>query len=448
VSSEGNASVRQLELPLDAPGDEAVTGTREGDAPVERTDLLERVLEAGNLRHALHQVRRNQGAPGIDGMTVDDLGEYLKTHWSTIRAALLEGTYAPQPVRRTEIPKPGGGTRNLGIPTVLDRFIEQALLQVLQEEWDPTFSERSYGFRPQRSAHQAVEQAQAHIRDGYTWVVDIDLEKFFDRVNHDVLMSRVRRRVKDRRVVTLIHRFLKAGVLTLEGSVAPTAEGTPQGGPLSPLLANLLLDEFDKELEKRGHRFVRYADDANIYVRSRQAGERVMASVTRFLKRKLRLTVNATKSAVDRPWNRTFLGFTFTKRQSNRRKVSEKALKAFKAKVRAITGRTRGRTMQQIVQELRPLMLGWRAFFGFAEVRSPLRDLDKWIRRRLRSYHWKQWGRRGYRELRKRGVGRQLAWNTVKSAHGPWRLSQSPALAIALSQRYFAALGLPSLFEG
>jgi len=447
VSSGGKASVRQLELPLDHPGDEAVTGTRGEDAPVEGTDLLERVLEPHNLRRALHQVRRNQGAPGIDGMTVDDLEAHLKTHWPTIRAALLEGTYVPQPVRRTEIPKPGGGTRNLGIPTVLDRFIEQALLQVLQEEWDPTFSESSYGFRPQRSAHQAVGQAQAYIRDGYTWVVDLDLEKFFDRVNHDVLLSRVRRRVQDRRVLTLIHRFLKAGVLTLEGRVAPTAEGTPQGGPLSPLLANLLLDELDKELEKRGHRFARYADDANIYVRSRQAGERVMASVRRFLERKLRLKVNEAKSAVDRPWNRTFLGFTFTRRQSNRRKVSEKALKAFKAKVRELTGRTRGRTIRQIVTELRQLMLGWRAFFGFAEVRSPLRDLDKWIRRRLRSYHWKQWGRKRYRELRKRGVGRQLAWNTVKSAHGPWRLSQSPALAIALSTRYFAALGLPSLIE-
>jgi RNA-directed DNA polymerase len=447
VSSEGKASVRQLELPLDDPGDEAVTGTRGEDAPVEEGGLLERVLEAENLRRALHQVRRHQGAPGIDGRTVDDLGGYLKTHWPTIRAALLEGTYAPQPVRRTAIPKAGGGTRNLGIPTVLDRFIEQALLQVLQQEWDPTCSERSYGFRPQRSAHQAVEQAQAYIRAGYTWVVDIDLEKFFDRVNHDVLLSRVRRRVQDRRGLTLIHRFLKAGVLTLEGGVEPTAEGTPQGGPLSPLLANLLLDEFDKELEKRGHRFARYADDANIYVRSRQAGERVMASVTRFLERKLRLKVNEAKSAVDRPWNRKFLGFTFTARRPNRRQVSEKALKAFKAKVCEITSRTRGRTIRQIVQELRQLMLGWKAFFGFAEVRSPLRDLDKWIRRRLRSYHWKQWGRKRYRQLRKRGVSRQLAWNTVKSAHGPWRLSQSPALAIALPQRYFAALGLPRLIE-
>jgi RNA-directed DNA polymerase len=255
---------------------------------------------------------------------------------------------------------------------------------VLQEKGDPTFSERSDGVRPQRSAHQAVGQAQAYIREGYMGVVDIDLEKVFDRVNHDVLMSRVRRRVKDRRVVSRIHRFLKAGVLTLEGSVELTGEGIPPGGPRSPLLTNLLLDEFDKEMAKRGHRFVRYADEANIYVRSRQAGERVRASVRRFLKRKLRLKVKEAKRAVDRPWNRTFLGFTFTRRQSNRRKVSEKALKAFRAKVRELTGRTRGRTIRQIVQELRQLILGWRAFFGFAEVRSPLRDLDKWIRRRLR----------------------------------------------------------------
>jgi RNA-directed DNA polymerase len=351
---------------------------------VERTDLLARVLEPDNLRRALHQVRRNQGAPGIDGMTVEDLGAYLQAHWPTIRAAWLAGTYVPQPVRRTEIPKPGGGTRHVGIPTVLDRFIAQALLQVLQEAWDPTFSERRDGFRPQRSAHQAVEQAQAYIRDGYTWVVDLDLEKFFDRVNHAVLLSRVRRRGQDRRGLTLLHRFLKAGVLTLEGRVEPTGEGVPQGGPLSPLLANLLLDELDKELEKRGHRFARYADDANIDVRSRQAGERGMASVRRVLERTLRLTVNEAKSAVDRPWNRTFLGFTCTRRQFNRRQVSEKALQAFQVKVRERTGRTHGRTMRQIVQGLGQVILGWRAFFGFAAVRSPLRDLDKWLRRRLR----------------------------------------------------------------
>ena len=449
MSRRGKASERQLALPLgrEVHGDETAAGAGGGDAPVEGMDLLERVLEPDNLRRALHQVRRNKGAPGIDGMSVDHLVEHLKTHWPTIRASLVDGTYEPQPVRRVAIPKPGGGSRNLGVPIVLDRFIEQALLQVLQEEWDETFSERSYGFRPMRSAHQAVTQAQAYIRQGYTWVVDIDVEKFFDRVNHDVLMSRVRVRVKDRRVVRLIHRFLKAGVFTLEGMVEPTGEGTPQGGPLSPLLANLILDELDKELEKRGHRFVRYADDGNIYVHSRQAGERVMASVSRFLERRLRLKVNEAKSAVDRPWNRKFLGFTFTRSRPNRRKVSEKALKAFRVKVREVTSRTRGRTIRQIVAELRRTILGWRAYYRFTEVPSPLRDLDKWIRRRLRSYHWKQWGRRGYRELRRRGVSRDLAWNTAKSAHGPWRLSQSPALVIALPTRYLAALGLPNLVE-
>ena len=434
-------------LPLGRPGDETAAGTRGRDAPVKGTDLMERVLEKENLKKALRQVRRNRGAPGIDGMTVDSLVAHLKTHWPAIRSSLMEGTYKPSPVRRVNIPKAGGGTRNLGVPVVLDRFVEQALLQVLQADWDPTFSKWSFGFRPGRSAHQAVSQAQAYIREGYSWIVDIDLEKFFDRVNHDVLLSRVRMRVKDRRVVQLIHRFLKAGVFTLDGSLEPTQEGTPQGGPLSPLLANLLLDDLDKELERRGHRFVRYADDANIYVRSRRAGERVMASVTRFLERRLKLKVNEAKSAVDRPWNRTFLGFTFTRGRDNRRKVSGKSLQAFKAKVRELTRRTRGRTMARIVKELRRFILGWRGYYGFSEVPSPLRDLDKWIRRRLRSYHWKQWGRRGYRELRKRGVTRDLAWNTAKSAHGPWRLSRSPALAFALTARYFAGLGLPKLVE-
>jgi RNA-directed DNA polymerase len=291
VSSGGQASVRPLERPLDDPGDEAVTGTRGEDAPVEGKDPLERVLEPLNLQRARHQVRRHQGAPGSDGMTVEDLEGHLKAHGPTIRAALVEGSYAPQPVRRTEIPKPGGGIRHLGMPIVLDRCIEPALLPVLQEEWDPTFSKRSDGFRPQRSAHQVVGQAQGYSRDGYAWVVDIDLEKFVDQVNHDMVMSRVRRRVQDRRVVSLIRRFLKAGVLTLEGSVEPTAAGTPQGGPRSPLLANLRLDGLDQELEKRGHRFGRSADEANLDVQSRQAGERVMARVTCVLKRRLRLKV-------------------------------------------------------------------------------------------------------------------------------------------------------------
>ncbi len=408
---------------------------------------MERVLERENLLRALRQVRRNGGAPGIDGMTVDDLVAHVKAHWPAIRASLVDGTYKPQPVRRVKIPKAGGGTRNLGIPVVLDRFVEQAMLQVLQADWDPTFSAWSYGFRPGRSAQQAVEQAQAYIREGYAWVVDLDLENFFGRVNHDVLLSRVRVSVHDRRVLRLIHRFLKAGVFTLEGGVEARTEGTPQGSPLSPLLADLLPDELDKELEKRGHRFVRYADDGNIYVRSRRAGERVKASVTRFLECRLKLKVNEAKSGVDRPSNRKFLGFTFTRGRSPRRKVSEKSLKIFKARVRKSTGRTRGCTIGQIMKELRTYILGWRGYYGIAEVASPLLDLDKWIRRWLRCYHWKQWGWRGYRELRKRGISRDLAWNTAKSAHGPWRLSQSPALALALPARYFAGVGLPSLVE-
>ena len=408
---------------------------------------MERVLEGSNLRRAYRQVKRNRGAPGIDGMTVEDLSAHLREHWPTIRDSLLNGTYQPQPVRRVEIPQGGGGVRKLGVPVVVDRFIGQALLQVLQAEWDPTFSKSSYGFRPRRSAHQAVSQAQRYIRSGSTWVVDLDLEKFFDRVNHDVLLARVRRRVSDRRVMRLIHRFLLAGVVSQKGVVEPTREGTPQGAPLSPLLANLLLDDFDKELERRGHLFVRYADDANIYVRSQQAGERVMASVTRYLERRLRLKVNRTKSAVGRPWERKFLGFTFTRTRDVRRKVSKKALLAFKSKVRILTRRTRGHTISTIVKELRTYVRGWRGYYGFAEVTSPLRDLDKWIRRRLRCYLWKQWGRSGYRKLRARGVSRDLAWNTAKSAHGPWRLSHSPALTIALPARYFRALGLPCLVE-
>jgi RNA-directed DNA polymerase len=423
------------------------TCDRSAENPKPGADRMEKVRAPENLRAAYRRVRANKGAPGIDGMTVGELAGYLRTNWPAIREQLLAGEYQPAAVRRHELPKPGGGVRVLGIPTVRDRFIQQALLQVLQREWDPTFSDASYGFRPGRSAHQAVTRAQDHIRAGHAWVVDIDLERFFDRVNHDVLLSRVRSRGHDARVTKLIHRFLKAGAFTLDGVREETEEGTPQGSPLSPLLANLLLDDLDKELEKRGHRFVRYADDCNIYVRSERAGERVMASVSRFLARKLKPKVNEAKSAVDRPNNRKFLGFTFTRGRIARRKVSAKALLVFKAKVRELTGRTRGRTIRPIVKELRLYILGWREYFGFAEVTSSLLDLDKWIRRRLRSYHWKQWGRGGYRELGRRGVSRALAWNTAKSAHGPWRLSHSPALAIALPARYFATLGLPSLVE-
>ncbi|MFO7686688.1 MAG: group II intron reverse transcriptase/maturase [Desulfobacterales bacterium] len=380
--------------------------------------LLERVLEADNLRRALRQVRRNRGAPGIDGMTVEELPEHLKEHWPRQKESLLNGTYKPQSVRSITIPKPGGGERQLGVPTVLDRFIQQALMQVLQEEWDDGFSPSSYGFCPNRSAHHAVVTAQEHIRQGYSFVVVMDLEKFFDRVNHDVLTAKVVVRIRDQRIVKLIRRILTAGVVTLAG-FEPVTEGTPQGSLLSPILSNLLLDEFDKELERRGHRFVRYADDCNIYVRSKMTDERVMPNVTRYLEKRLRLT--------------------FTCRRDNRFKISDKALRSFKVKTREITRRTRGCTLTRTIDELRAYILGWKAYFGLAEVLSPLKDLDKWVRRRLRSYVWKQWGHAGYRELRKRGVGRELAWNTCKSAHGPWRLSQSPALVIAMPGRATSA---------
>lgn len=424
--------------------DEAVSHTIDSADSVTVT-MMERVVERDNLCRALKQVRRNKGGPGIDGLTVERLPDYLKRNWLAIRTQLLNGTYQPAPVKRVLIPKPGGGVRSLGVPTVVDRFIQQALLQVLQPEWDRTFSHSSFGFRPKRSAHQAVSQAQTYVREGYRFVVDMDLEKFFDNVNHDVLMHQVMQRVKDDQVIRLIRRCLKSGVMTA-GAYQPTAKGTPQGGPLSPLLANLLLDELDQELERRQHRFVRYADDCNLYVRSRRAGERVLASLKHFLEKRLKLKVNEQKSAVDRPWNRRILGFTLSRgRHQYRRGISDKAINALKDKVRRLTQRTRGYSLNQIIAELRPALLGWKAYFGFAEIHSPLAELDKWIRRKLRCYQWKQWGRAGYRRLRALGIDRYLAWNTAKSAHGPWRLSKSPALNYAMDAKYFATLGLPTL---
>jgi RNA-directed DNA polymerase len=443
----GSAPAQQLELPFAERRGEATVGASGGTAPVRDVGLMERVVERGKLLAALARVKRNGGGPGVAGMTVEGLPGYLREQWLQIRKALLAGTYQPQPVKRVEIPKPGGGVRKLGVPTVLDRVIQQSVLQVLQPEWDTTFSASSYGFRPGRSAHQAVAQAQRYLGEGYGWVVDLDLEKFFDRVNHDKLMSLVKKRVADRRVLQLIDRDLKAGALTDEGLEA-TVEGTPQGGPLSPLLANLLLDGLDKELERRGHRFVRYAAECNIYVKSVRAGQRVLASVTRFLERRLKLAVNAAKSAVDRPWRRTFLGFTFTGRRPNRRRVSDKALKACKEESRRRTFRTRGESLVRVVGDLRRYLDGWSTYFGFAAAPSSFKELDSWIRRRLRCYLWKQWDRRRYRQLRRRGVSRDLAWNTVKSAHGPWRISRSPALAIALPGSYFDGLGLPRLHCG
>lgn len=401
------------------------------------------VLHKQNLKRALERVKRNKGAPGIDGMTVDELGVHLKANWPSIRAQLVAGTYQPKPVLRVEISKPDGRKRLLGIPTVVDRFIQQAVAQVVQQCWEPHFHPQSYGFRPGRNAHQAMRHAQATIRQGYGWVVDIDLEAFFDTVNHDRLMVRVRSHVHAPDVLKLINRFLKSGV-QVDGQTQATIQGVPQGGPLSPVLANVVLDELDWKLERQGHRCARYADDCNIFVKSKRAGERIMQNVTRYLCNTLRLTVNANKSAVDRPANRKFLGFTVSKRGA-KIKVADKAIEKLKGTIRELTRRTRGHRLIDIVQELKTALTGWKAYFGIAEVLSPLRDIDKWVRRRLRCYAWKQWGSAGYRELRKRGISVREAWNTSKSAHGPWRLSQTPALSLALPLKLFRQMGLPEL---
>jgi RNA-directed DNA polymerase len=428
-------------------GIETFTAERGTESPTSSTEkLMEEACEWENYTQALKRVTANQGKPGIDGMTVEEIPGYLKEHWLTIREQLLTGSYRPQPVKRVEIPKPDGGMRKLGIPTVLDRLIQQAILQVLQPRWNPTFSEHSYGFRPFRSAQQAVAQAQRYVAEGYNWVVDLDLEKFFDRVNHDRLMAAVARRVSDKRMLKLIRSFLTAGVMEL-GLVSAIEEGTPQGGPLSPLLSNLVLDEFDRELEKRGHRFVRYADDCNIYVRSERAGLRVMESVTQFLTQRLKLKVNAEKSAVARPGRRKFLGFSIGHGKEGKRRIAPKALQRFKRKARELTSRTRGKSIEQIVKELASYLRGWKSYFGFCQTPSVLGRLDQWIRRRLRSIVWKQWkrGRIRYRNLRTRGVGSNLAARTAGSAHGPWRIADSPALHIALPNAYFDALALPRL---
>jgi RNA-directed DNA polymerase len=418
------------------------------ESPASTNRLMEEVCERENLKEALRRVKANKGSAGVDGITVGGITDYLKQYWPAIREQLLNGTYEPKPVRRVEIPKPDGGVRKLGIPTVLDRLIQQAVMQVLQRQWDRTFSDHSYGFRPGRSAHQAVAQAQQYIAEGHGWCVDLDLEKFFDRVNHDKLMGQIAKRVEDKRLLKLIRAFLNAGVME-NGLVSPSVEGTPQGGPLSPLLSNLVLDELDRELERRGHRFVRYADDCNIYVRSERAGQRVMESITRFITQRLKLKVNETKSAVARPQQRKFLGFSFTTGLEVKRVIASKALDRFKQRIREITRRAKGVSMEATMVVLAPYMRGWRSYFGFCETPEVLLGLTRWVRLRLRAALWRQWKtpRRRRAALLALRVPLRLARNTAGSGRGPWYLARSQALAIGLSNAYFRSLGLPSLIE-
>jgi RNA-directed DNA polymerase len=427
---------------------ESPSAVSEPERPANTRRIMEEVCERANLKEALRQVRSNKGSAGVDGMTVDQLVDYLKQHWPAIREQLLNGSYEPKPVRRVEIPKPDGGVRKLGIPTVLDRFIQQAVMHVLQRQWNPTFSHHSYGFRPHRSAHQAVAQAQRYIRQGYGWVIDLDLEKFFDRVNHDKLMGQIAKRVEDKRLLKLIRAFLNAGVME-NGLVSPSVEGTPQGGPLSPLLSNLVLDELDRELERRGHRFVRYADDCNIYVRSERAGQRVMESIARFITQKLKLKVNQAKSAVARPQERKFLGFGFTAGPDIKRTIAPKSLERFKQRIRDITRRAKGVSITATMEELAPYMRGWRNYFGFCETPEVLVALTRWVRLRLRAALWRQWKtpRRRRAALIAKGVSPWAARNAAGSGRGPWYLARSRALSTGLSNAYFKSLGLPSLFQ-
>ena len=447
---------RQLELSLESRG-EAPRVERSGEAGraasgngrlgSDHNLLMEMVVERGNAISALKRVRKNKGSPGIDGMRVGELSDNLRKHWGRIREQLLAGSYQPSVVKRQAIPKSGGGVRELGIPTVLDRFIQQAILQVLQPRFDPTFSEHSHGFRPGRRAHDAVRKAQRYVQEGRRWVVDVDLEKFFDRVNHDVLMGKLENRIRDQRMLRIIRRYLEAGVMA-DGVVTERHEGTPQGGPLSPLLANVLLDEVDKELERRGHAFVRYADDCNVYVRSKRAGERVMEGL-RVVYAKLRLRVNVDKSAVARVWDRKFLGYSFwvAKGRVVQLRVSAKALGEFKERIRRITSRSGGRSMNQIIEELRSYLRGWKEYFRLAATPGIFEGLDQWLHRRLRAVQLKQWkqGTTVYRELRSRGVPKRLARAGGAHTHRWWRMAAHGALKTAIPTQHFDHLGIPRL---
>lgn len=408
--------------------------------------MLDQILSKENMIIALKRVEKNKGSHGIDGMSVKDLREHLKQNWLQIRKAIEEDTYKPSPVRRVEIPKPNGGVRLLGIPTVIDRLIQQAIAQVLTPLFDPSFSESSYGFRPKRRGHDAVRKARTYIQKGFRWVVDLDLEKFFDRVNHDKLMSLIAKKVDNRQVLRLIRKYLQSGVL-INGVVMDSEEGTPQGGPLSPLLSNIILDELDKELEKRGHKFVRYADDSNIYVKSKKAGERAKESITRFIEQKLKLKVNKEKSAVDRPWKRKFLGFSFTFNKEPKIRISKESLKRIKTKVRELTSRSNSKSMKDKITKLNGYLMGWCGYYALAETPSVLRELDSWIRRRLRTNMWKQWKKPKTKTKRliALGVPKWKAYEWGNSRKGYWKIAGSPILQKTLDNQYWLSQGLLSL---
>jgi RNA-directed DNA polymerase len=423
---------------------------RTNNSNPEELVLMEAVVGRENMWRALRRVESNKGSAGVDNMPVGDLRIYLKEYWPRIKEELLEGGYEPSPVLRVEIPKPGGkGMRQLGIPTVLDRLIQQALLQVLQPVFEAGFSESSYGFRPGRSAHQAVLQARSYVAAGRRWVVDLDLEKFFDRVNHDKLMARVARKVRDKRVLKLIRRYLQAGMMS-EGLVSQRTEGTPQGGPLSPLLSNILLDDLDKELERRGHAFCRYADDCNIYVRTKRSGERVLESVTGFLETRLNLKVNREKSAVDRPWRRKFLGYSLTMGREPRLKAAPESVKRLKGNLKILFRKGRGRNLGRFIQnDLTPVLRGWVNYFRLAETKGVFEDLDQWIRRRLRATLWRQWKRSHTRakRLKQRGLTEERAWRSAANGRGPWWNAGAPHMNQAIPKKYFDACGLVSLLD-
>jgi RNA-directed DNA polymerase len=443
---------KQLKLYSDYSGPRATKDTSSEDfiasrlskSPTGQIRLMESICERNNMREAIKRVIRNKGAPGVDGMTVREIERHFNRHRKEIEKALLMGVYMPKPVRRAEIQKPEGGIRLLGIPTVLDRVIQQAVALVLVRIWDHTFSETSYGYRPERSQHDAMRKYRDYVRSGCKYLVDIDISKFFDRVNHDRLMARLATRIEDKRVLKLIRRFLTSGVM-IGGLIEPTQEGTPQGGPLSPLLSNIVLDELDKELEKRGLRFVRYADDCVIFVKSKRAANRVMESISRFIEKKLRLKVNMEKSDIELPWKSKYLGFCVTNAgKDSKIRIHWKSIKRFENRVREITSRRRGRSMPQVIWELNEYMSGWWNYFGITESFSRLKPLDHWIRRRLRAVIWKHWKNRKTRvgELLKRGVSRSYAITTGCARKGPWRMSKVKWVQIALPDSYFSKLGL------